>query len=76
MPSTLKGQSSDMLRRIGIGDSYSHEILSLRDQRAFVRHFQVSERTLTRWNKEIDAGGVMEEALKWARPLTAKKRRE
>jgi hypothetical protein len=71
LPSSLKGRSSETLRRLGIGDAYSHELLEIRDQRDFARHFSLSERTLTRWNKVIAKDGALRGKLEWARPLTA-----
>jgi hypothetical protein len=71
LPSFLRGQPEAVLRKMGVEDDITIELLSIKTQKDFAERFHVKDQgTLTDWNKRIEAQGLLEHTYSWARKLT------
>lgn len=56
---------------LGIEDESVIALLELKTQKNFAEHFGITEQTLGRWNKILAKRGVLDDARKWANPLSS-----
>lgn len=71
LPSFLRGQPEPVLKKMGIEDDMTYELLRLRTQTEFAARFGIKDLgTLTDWNKRIDDEGLLNDIYSWARKLT------
>lgn len=71
LPSFLRGQPEAVLRKMGVEDGITIELLSIKTQKDFAERFHIKDQgTLTDWNKRIEAQGLLEHTYSWARKLT------
>ncbi len=71
LPTFLRGQPEAVLRKMGIDDDITIELLQIKTQSEFASHYAVKDLgTLTDWNKRIENEGLLEHTYTWARKLT------
>tara|TARA_B100001123_G_C14781091_1_gene816608 strand:- start:248 stop:643 length:396 start_codon:yes stop_codon:yes gene_type:complete len=71
LPTFLKGQPQPVLKKTGIEDDMTLELLTIRTQTEFAARFGIKDLgTLTDWNKRIEAEGLLDDIYLWARKLT------
>lgn len=71
LPAFLKGQPHAVLKKTGMDDELTLELLSIRTQTEFAARFGIKDLgTLTDWNKKIEAQGLLPDIYAWARKLT------
>lgn len=71
LPTFLRGQPEPVLKKMGIDDDMTLELLKIRTQKEFAARFVIKDLgTLTDWNKRIDEEGLLNDIYAWARKLT------
>lgn len=71
LPTFLRGQPDAVLRKMGIDDDITIELLQIKTQKDFATRYNVKDLgTLTDWNKRIEDEGLLEHTYTWARKLT------
>jgi len=71
LPAFLKGQPEAVLKKTGMDDEATLELLKIRTQTEFATRFGIKDLgTLTDWNKRIDEEGLLNDIYGWARRLT------
>lgn len=73
LPTLLKGQKLETFGKLGISDELLVELLSIKSQTEFAKHFGIPEpTTLSDWNKRPDLVKQVEAARKsWSKKLTS-----
>lgn len=61
--------SRDFAATMGLDDDFLLEMIELRYKRDFAEKYNVSERTLSRWNKKISLRDPLADIRVWALPL-------
>lgn len=54
LPSIYRGNSAEVIERIGIDDSVGLELLNIKTHAEFAKRFEIDPGTLSDWNKRID----------------------
>jgi hypothetical protein len=71
LPAFLKGQPEAVLKKTGMDDEATLELLKIRTQTEFAARFGIKDLgTLTDWNKRIEDDGLLNDIYAWARKLT------
>lgn len=71
LPTFLRGQPEPVLKKMGIDDDMTLELLKIRTQTEFAARFGIKDLgTLTDWNKRIEKEGLLDSINNWARKLT------
>ena len=71
LPAMLKGQNEETLRKFGIEDELSIEMLKIKTQTEFAKRFKIKIDTTTEWNKIlIDKNLINESIHRWAKMIT------
>ena len=71
LPTFLRGQPEPVLKKMGIDDDMTLELLKIRTQTEFAARFVIKDLgTLTDWNKRIEDEGLLNDIYGWARKLT------